>query len=235
MKLPEGSTSLILLQRTHYLAAHPLFAALTLLGSADFLYRLSVSLKAFLFGSRIKSEYAKDIEKEYAAIVPYLPGHAAAILDIGCGIAGIDALLSKHYGHRVGIFLLDRTLMQKRVYYGMQETGAFYNSLEISREVLEMNGVDRANIHVQEATSANEILFDATFDIVLSLLSWGFHYPVSTYATAVFATLKPGGMLIMDVRKETGAQEEIEALFGEATIISERARSRRIMVRKREV
>lgn len=38
-------------------------------------------------------------------------------------------------------------------------------------------------------------------DLVISLVSWGFHFPVSTYLDQVHDLLREGGRLILDLRK----------------------------------
>jgi len=231
MNLPDESVPFIVAQRTHYLSSNPVFMALTLLGGVSGFYKASIALKARLFSGRIQKEYTKELEGEFSALSPYLPETASAVLDIGCGIAGIDVLIAARYP-QTSLFLLDRTKTDQRIYYGMNERGAFYNSLDISRKVLEMNGVAPGRIHTQEATERNEVLFEETFDIVLSLLSWGFHYPVRAYLEVVSKKLKPAGVLILDIRKGSGGEKEIEQQFGSYEVISERGHSRRIVARK---
>jgi len=194
---------------------------------------MSVSSKALLFPSQIKKEFLLDIEKEYEQMRSILPLRAHSILDIGCGVAGIDVLLYDHYRPDVNIFLLDKTDIQSRIYYGMKERGAFYNSLAISRRVLEENGVPKSNIFTQEATAHNDILFDGKFDIVLSLLSWGFHYPIATYLIQVYERLASGGMVIIDVRKDAEGVQEIERLFGSYTVLDDKGSALRIYARKK--
>ena len=231
MNLPDESTPFIVAQRTHYLSGNPAFMALTLLGGVGVFYKASIALKARLFSRRIQEEYAKELEEEFSALSPYLPQTASAVIDIGCGIAGIDVLIAARYP-QASLFLLDRTKTDQKIYYGMNERGAFYNSLDISRKVLEMNGVAPGRIHTQEATGRNEVMFEEAFDVVLSLLSWGFHYPVSSYLAAVYEKLKPAGVLILDIRKGSGGEKEIERRFGSYEVISERAASLRIVARK---
>src|SRR5262245_3259185 len=56
----------------------------------------------------LKSLYAADVARDLMLLQPYLPQRADAILDIGCGMAGIDLLLWRHYGDPV-LNLLDGT------------------------------------------------------------------------------------------------------------------------------
>src|SRR5690606_38151004 len=50
-------------------------------------------------------------------------------------------------------------------------------------------------------------------DSVVSLISWGWHYPVSTYLEPVRSALPPGGRLILHIRPRTGGEEELRRYF----------------------
>ncbi len=231
MKIPRQALAYILFQRTQYLEYQ---AVRRLSDRFPFLYPGVVRFQALLFQRQIREKFNEDMKKEYQSIKKSLPpaGTVSAILDIGSGVGGIDVLLAGHYEHKPDICLLDKTAVDRRVYYKFEERGSFYNSLEISRDLLIKNAISPTKIHVQEATDDNRILFEKRFDLVISLISWGFHYPVSTYLDTVFERLQPGGVLIFDVRKGTGAEEVVKKKFGNYTVILEMPRARRIVARK---
>jgi len=163
----------------------------------------------------------------------HLPTNAHAILDIGCGIGGIDVLLNEHYKNTTpSIYLLDKTEMPKKVYYGLEERGCFYNSFEVVKDFLTKNGVKGKQIFTQEANEKNTIDFNATFDLIISLISWGFHYPVSTYLDQVYDKLSPGGVLIIDVRKSFGGIEALHEKFGNMEVIQDAIKHSRVIFRK---
>ena len=172
------------------------------------------------------------MENEYLTIQKYLPRSAKSILDIGCGVAGIDVFLSNHYKNNIDIFLIDKTKVDKKVYYNFEKKSSFYNSLHISKLLLVNNGIDKNKIHLQEATKGNEIKFNQTFDIVISLISWGFHYPVSAYLDTVFQKMNKDGILILDIRKSTNGEKEIEKRFDNYQIILQTKRYIRILAKK---
>lgn len=233
IKLPNDSLPYILFQRTGYLKRNVLFNLLTLVGSINPLYKLSVYLKSWLFANDIKREYSHDINYEFSTIKKFLPKRVNSILDIGCGMAGIDVLISRYYRNNIDIFLIDKTRVENNVFYQFEKVGAFYNSLTVSKAVLELNGIETEKIHYQEATQKNEITFKKKFDVVLSLISWGFHYPVSVYINQVFDQLSKGGILILDVRKHTGGEEEIIKKFGSYSIIIDEKKFVRILAKKK--
>lgn len=235
IKLPEESLKYILFQRTHYFKDSIFFNFLTLVALLRYIglvwfHNLSTELKVFFYGPEIKKEYNKDIEFEYSTIKNYLPKNAKSVLDIGCGIAGIDVLISKHYLDNINVFLIDKTHTNKKIYYGFKKKASFYNSLDISKQVLELNGV--SNISIQQATEQNSIDFGESFDIIISLISWGFHYPVSTYLDNAHDKLNKNGVLIIDVKKSTGGEKEIKEKFGNCKVIFENKEMFRVLAIK---
>ena len=195
-------------------------------------YKLTVYLKSLLFSSRIQSEFCKDIEDEYYRIEKYLPQHAESVLDVGCGVAGIDVFVSNHYKNGVDVCLIDKTHVDKSIHYDFHNSGSFYSSLDIARSVLEMNGTPKEKVHVQEATPDSDVLFSRRFDVVISLISWGFHYPVATYLDAVYGKLNDNGVLIIDIRKDTDGEKEIARKFGNCEVIFEAQKYIKVLAKK---
>lgn len=170
---------------------------------------------------------------EYSAIKDFLPKNAKNILDIGCGVAGIDVLISKHYKNSIGIYLLDKTAIDGNVFYSYEDIGSFYNSLTIAKRLLMLNGVSEKKIYTQEVKSDNKIDFETSFDLVISLISWGFHYPISIYIDQVFEKMSKGGVLIVDVRKDTEGENLIRKKFGLVQVISDERKHKRILAIKK--
>lgn len=235
LSIPRSAASYILFQRTAYIT----FPKRTVFRIARKLlpflnYERSVSLEAKLRNASICREYLEDISREYDSIKDYLPGECERLLDIGCGVAGIDLFLDQHYGNRQPhIYLLDKSHVEEKVFYLYKDKGAFYNSLEVAKEVLTTNGIDPGHVHLIEATDNNDINTDDRMDLIISLISWGFHYPVETYLDRAYETLKPGGRLIIDVRKETGGIEAIENKFGEYQVVLDDKKHLRVCATRR--
>jgi SAM-dependent methyltransferase len=230
--IPQNSLRYILFQRTGYLRNNFMFKLLARFSHIDFFYKLSVDLKSLFFGAQIKNDFNKNMVEEYSIIRQFLPQNIDSILDIGCGVAGIDVLISNYYANKINVFLIDKTRIDKNVYYGFKQRGSFYNSLEIAKNLLETNGVPSDRIYIQEATDDNKITFENKFDVVISLISWGYHYPVATYLDQAYEKLKPLGILIIDTRKNTDGEKEINNKFGNREIIMESEKFARILARK---
>lgn len=219
IKIPGEATEYILYQRTGYFGSQVLGRFITYMGYIPPFYKLSISLKARFFPKEIKKEFRKEIVKEFDTFKRFLPKKADSILDIGCGVAAFEVLIDKYYNGKVSIFLLDKTHVDENVYYHFHNKGSYYNSLSVAKQLLKLNGVDESRIFTQEATKDNKISFQYEFDAIISITSWGFHYPVSTYLDAAHSKLKKNGVLILDVRKNTQGEEKIREKFGNCRTI----------------
>lgn len=141
------------------------------------------------------------IEYDMALIRPFLPGNARHILDIGCGIAAIDARLLQVYPD-AEFWLLDKTALDVR--YGKEAEHAFYNDMRAAYRLMGQNGARPEQIHLLDAGDDYSIAATARIDLAVSLFSWGWHYPIGTYVEAAAEAMRAGGVLIADVRNWEG-------------------------------
>ncbi len=135
-----------------------------------------------------RGNYVGSVAEDYHIILPFLPQQVQSILDIGCGMAGIDVLLKRHYP-AAQLWLLDGDGKEPRD--GWNKTLNAFSSRADADELLAANGVtaDRwIDVNTKEALKA---------DLVISMASWGFHYPISTYDVT--------GFCIVDLRKSNEA------------------------------
>jgi hypothetical protein len=90
----------------------------------------------------ITSRYNEAIARDYEQLRPHLPAEIDTVLDIGCGMAGIDVLLQRHYAARPPRFvLLDKSSVTPGVYYSYKEKAAVYSSLDAACETVRSNCV----------------------------------------------------------------------------------------------
>lgn len=158
--------------------------------------------------------YGWDCRSDYEAIVSALPASCTALLDIGCGLAGIDLFLYRHYSASPHLYLLDHDRNDAPVWYGYTDAPAAYSSMNVTRSLLEVNGVPPDAIKMLWA--ANDyygLLIDGQVDLVVSFLAWGYHFPIATYLDQVCKVLAPGGRVIVDVREGTGGLDALRARF----------------------
>lgn len=160
--------------------------------------------------------YEADIEAYAQAVRARLPstGQRLRILDIGCGL-GIGLLaMARIYGSENDFVGLDKDQFDPTLYFGLKETAAAYNSLDITRNMLALNGIPNAQI-LNVDTDGFPI--DQKFDLIVSLIAWGFHFPARTYAAQAHQALNPKGHLVIDLRtidnKDAGGLAELEPYF----------------------
>ncbi len=146
----------------------------------------------------LRDAYKASLAEDYWMMLPYLPVHCENILDIGCGMAGIDLFLYIHFRKKVQLHLMDGT-GDTEVKFGFNSELNPYNNMGTTLKFLSMNKVASNHIHLHRIDPDTII----PCDLMISLLSGGFHYPVSTYSELAKRSLRSGGSLILDVRKGT--------------------------------
>ena len=180
-------------------------------------------------------EFKKNIKKEYDLMQEYLPDMCNNILDIGCGIAGIDVLLFKHYAIKSNepeLWLLDKSEVSKKIHYGYHETASSYNSFDAVKDFMNANYIKKYNlIDVSITQPPNNI----KFDLIISLLSCGYHYPLDYYLDYIEETLTEDGTLIIDCRQKTDGPTILSQYFKNIKIISSYNKSDRVCARREYV
>lgn len=135
------------------------------------------------FSNKSADRYVQTLAQDYEMMLPFLPPDVGTILDIGCGMAGIDVLLKRRYP-AAQLWLLDGDGDEQRD--GWNTTLGAFSSRAAADELLAANGVsaDRwIDVNTNEPLSA---------DLIISLASLGYHYPLFTY--------RLNGLCIMDLR-----------------------------------
>ena len=234
LAVPNETLKYILFQRTEYLCFPNSFTYRVVNKILPFsIYKRVVAIEAKIAPNRIKTLYERDMTKEYLSIKDYLPEPCASILDIGCGIGGIDVFISKHYGDKHSIlYLLDKTSIEDDIDYGFETKREFYNSLDLAKTMLMSNGIAEKYIYLIEATDQNEIPISDKVDLVISLISWGFHYPVETYLDKAYDVLVEGGSMIIDVRIGTNGIDLLNNIFRKVDVILEEKKFHRVLALK---
>ena len=161
------------------------------------------------------AEVERAVDAEIAQFVdtvgPLLPTAATpqTFIDIGCGL-GFGLLgLSRIYGARNLFVGIDRDAPTEEVIYGFSERPSSYNDLKATRLVLEAGGVQPDCIRLIDIDT--QPFPEVRADVVISILAWGFHFPVATYLDQVDAALKPGGSLVIDIRRGLGGEKALAA------------------------
>lgn len=155
-----------------------------------------VRLQRTGLGEEIDRQYHESVERDWNQIKDHI-SDIGSVLDIGCGIAGIDYFIGKAYPE-AELNLLDTVNTDTDIYYGYRERGCLYNDLNLAEDFLRLNDIENTiNLY-----RVDQELGLPKSDLVISLISWGFHYPVRAYIKEVTECLNPGGSIIMDLRKD---------------------------------
>ena len=232
-EIPKEAVIYIIYQRTKYLKEKTIFKILNIIGAqSPFLYKLSVWLKAKLYNKQIVSEFKKDILNDFDMIKEHLPNEVENILDIGSGISGIDIILGQNYKKIPNIHLLDKTALDTEIYYGFNPKTAYYNSLELAKKILISNSIPESKIYLHDADNPNNTFEKKVYQLVVSFISWGFHYPVDMYLDKVYQSLDINGVLILDIRKNSDGLQKIKNKFSQTKILHEYNSHQRILAIK---
>ncbi|MEJ6403103.1 class I SAM-dependent methyltransferase [Yoonia sp. 2307UL14-13] len=145
---------------------------------------------------------------EYQDLRAYLAqGQIKRVADIGCGYGFIDLFISRDLG--ADLLLIDIEESPNRD-FGFRDEGAGYSDLQKAVTFLTANGVAADKITAINPNK-DDLMATAPVDLAISLLSCGFHYPLATYDTYFAENLKPGGMVVVDIRNR-GADGQADAI-----------------------
>ncbi len=220
LKLIKDSLELLIMQKTQYLkfATESEVENIKLMyGDAfDDYYAPLIEFISNNYHEKLEKAFSRDVNRDFNSIKDWIPVQGKRkdfkILDIGCGIAGVDCVLNSQYKN-ASFYLLDKTTVDKKIHYGFQKNGAFYNSLPVAKEILEINGVNSDRINLIEVDDPSAVVLPNGMDLVVSIMSWGFHYPVDVYLDKVTKILSDKGVLVIDVRANTNGIELLEGKF----------------------
>jgi hypothetical protein len=140
-----------------------------------------------------------DMQKECRQILgmmgPAAPRH---FVSIGPGNSLLEALLLRQWCDLGQVTLIDIEQTESHQ-HGFSRQGSGYASLENSRRFLAENGTPIESISL--CNPLHEPLPNAKFDLLISILSMGFHYPCDDYADYIIRDCEIGGLIVIDARK----------------------------------
>ncbi len=130
------------------------------------------------------------------------------IADIGCGYALADLILFRRYDADLVLIDIEETRAR---HFGFARTGAGYTNLNKARLFLEKNGVPADRITLINPQH-DDLAAAGQVDLAISLISCGFHYPVTTYTDFFTTQLTPGGAIVLDIRKGSGGIAQMKKI-----------------------
>lgn len=139
--------------------------------------------------------YRRDLFETFDSLVDMLPHEAERVLDIGGGIGGINIHVAKAFARQPEIVIVDGVADECR----MTQHRVTFNSAACGERFLAVNGVEAVRYVSPTNAIASNI---GPCDLVLSFQAWPFHIPVEEYLNLAKRVLKPGGLLVVDVRRD---------------------------------
>jgi len=233
-KLRVGDVANLALQRTDTLfdTGIPKIRSPSYLFWARFKIALPLKVEASLRWRGIVSEAMATISTEVEQIVACLgPSPVRKLCDIGCGYAFHDVLFCRlmELSH---VHLIDIEQTSER-HHDFNRKGAGYSDLSVAKALIECNTTAEAMPEITTLNPQREALdFGRSFDLILSLLSCGFHYPVDTYTPFFDRCLAEGGRIVLDLRKGEDHSTLFEGFQVERTIVEQDKSARVTLVRK---
>lgn len=127
----------------------------------------------------------------------------ASAIDIGCGLGLVNIYLAREFGvNRVHLVDGDGTGARRSDYARDVQP---WNDVRTAEEII------RANVRLAVDIITHPADPDLTVDVdaVLSFKSWGLHYPVDIYLGLATRSLRPGGLLVLDIHDDRAGCAEI--------------------------
>jgi hypothetical protein len=230
LNLTQGDIADLILQRTGTFIAWGGREALT--------HWMKTGEKAQLTAFLLKNGRVNDfvnavfaeVAAEFRVLRPYVEElKPRSAVSIGPGLGFFEMQL--YNLTRPELLLIDIEESAEHV-HGYAQKGSGYSSLASCRNVLIAGGGDPARI-----TSCNprhQPLPPGQFDMIVSLISMGFHYPSDEYAAFITNGLRKGGLMILDRRAAVSDAgfAALEPLFDVVHTIPSPKSSRLILVRR---
>lgn len=132
---------------------------------------------------------------EYETFKHYI-GKPKKILELGCGLGRMSVYLNKQLDYDPKFILADFDDVSKKIKYGWNPGKSFYNKLNLTNKFCLMNGL--INFETFDL-SKNDILKLKDIDLIISVMSVGFHYPIEQYMEKLLKICN--GNIIFGIRK----------------------------------
>ena len=210
-----GIKKILLLQRNEYQSSLSRYLRSVL--GREFHTRFLVDLLNYNL-PEINKKFYNDLHREFDDLKNFLPKNVNNILDIGCGIGAINIFLNNFYNGSANFHLIDKNYVSKKVIYGYRESNAEgYNDLLLTKEFLKKNSINENSISTYDIDK--DRLKEIKYDLVISLISWGYHYPLEVYINYLRENSNEETIYIFDIAEEYVSTEDVNKYFNKINII----------------
>lgn len=144
----------------------------------------------------------KRAREELNYMLSWLPAKVTHFVDIGCGPGITSIMLARRLKARV--YLLDGNHGTRQ--HGYHSGTMPWADVELTRKIA-VDNLEFSQYVIAEPDP------DATYpcDFIMSLLSWGHHYPIDLYLPFALRSLSSEGRMILDLRRGRNGLAQLEA------------------------
>ena len=157
--------------------------------------------------------------KEFKTFKNYLPNSPENIMDIGCGLGIINIYLNEFFEKKPVFFLLDKNRVDRKIKYGFSSNYESYNDLNETKNILLNNNIDTNCINLFDVEK--QFLITKKMDLVISLKSMGYHYPINTYIELLRNCCTKNTVFIFDIGDNQYDENYLRTIFQDIKIIYE--------------
>tara|TARA_Y100001958_G_scaffold43799_1_gene29111 strand:- start:153 stop:872 length:720 start_codon:yes stop_codon:yes gene_type:complete len=214
IKLNKKSKKLILLQRNELLSQRQ-----KILRKRFGRFLFTNFFVHFFQNQKLDESVQNLFEKEYDIIKNFLPSNVSNILDIGCGLGILNIFLNRKYNSKAKFFLIDKNKIDLKIKYGFSENYESYNNLNETKKILLANNIINEQIFLKNAEENIDI--GEKIDLVISLKSMAFHYPLENYLNLLKRVCTKNTEFIFDISTERYQINNLAKYFENIDIIYE--------------
>jgi SAM-dependent methyltransferase len=136
-------------------------------------------------------------------ILEEFPEKNLTILDIGCGIGGYHKKWIGQHNSSSTLLLMDNSEFNARALsYGHGSSDRYYNSLFLTRNYLDNDYSSKVKVVPIEIKKEYPGKIPNQLDLIVSFISWGFHYSLEDYWSTITKKMSLNSSIILvDIRK----------------------------------
>ena len=157
--------------------------------------------------------------KELNTFKNFLPNSVNTIMDIGCGLGIINIYLNKFFEKKPIFFLLDKNRIDRKIKYGFSLNYESYNDLNETKNILLENEIDSDCVYLFDVEKQFQI--NKKIDLVISLKSMGYHYPINSYIELFRNCCTKNTVFIYDMGENQYDENYLKTIFEDVKIIYE--------------
>ncbi len=138
--------------------------------------------------------FEEKSKRDYDTIKDWFPSELNSVLDIGCGLGGVDILIGQNTNISV-INLMDGDGTEDKKVGFNDDCKAWFDR-KLARNLV------AANVKCSVRAFQPNPLLTIRTDLIISLKSWGHHFPITTYLDLAKRSLRSSGRVILDIRRK---------------------------------